>query len=127
MKDKKLSTSTFSRPTVLIFRERLLKASETFVRSQAEALERFVPFYVGSTVVKDQSVPLERTTLIGGRGPLGKLREIAFKFLGVAPHAIQRCREHNPVLIHAHFGPDGALALPLARKLGIPLLVTFHG
>ncbi len=26
----------------------------------------------------------------------------------------------GPVLLHAHFGPDGLIALPLARKLGVP-------
>ena len=30
-------------------------------------------------------------------------------------------------LIHAHFGPAGLRALPLARKLGLRLMVTFHG
>jgi glycosyltransferase involved in cell wall biosynthesis len=30
-------------------------------------------------------------------------------------------------LIHAHFGHDGILALPYARKLKIPLVVTLHG
>jgi glycosyltransferase involved in cell wall biosynthesis len=33
----------------------------------------------------------------------------------------------RPRLVHAHFGRGGALALPLARALGIPLVVTFHG
>ncbi len=32
-----------------------------------------------------------------------------------------------PALIHAHFGTDGVVALPLARRLGIPLVTTFHG
>jgi colanic acid/amylovoran biosynthesis glycosyltransferase len=30
-------------------------------------------------------------------------------------------------LLHAHFGPNGVYALPLARKLKVPLIVTFHG
>jgi glycosyltransferase involved in cell wall biosynthesis len=33
----------------------------------------------------------------------------------------------RPRLIHAHFGRGGALALPIARALGVPLVVTFHG
>src|SRR4029077_21169462 len=33
----------------------------------------------------------------------------------------------RPVVLHAHFGRGGALALPIARSLGIPLVVTFHG
>jgi len=30
-------------------------------------------------------------------------------------------------LIHAHFGPSGIEILPIARKLNIPLIVSFHG
>jgi glycosyltransferase involved in cell wall biosynthesis len=33
----------------------------------------------------------------------------------------------QPALIHAHFGPDAIAALPLSRKLALPLLATFHG
>ncbi len=35
--------------------------------------------------------------------------------------------EHRPSLIHAHFGIDGVYALPLARRLNVPLITTFHG
>lgn len=30
-------------------------------------------------------------------------------------------------LVHAHFGPDAVMAMPLAKKLNIPILATFHG
>ena len=32
-----------------------------------------------------------------------------------------------PTLIHAHFGPLAIIAAPVARSMGIPLIVTFHG
>jgi glycosyltransferase involved in cell wall biosynthesis len=35
--------------------------------------------------------------------------------------------DRAPCLIHAHFGVDGVAALPLAKKLDVPLLTTFHG
>jgi len=35
--------------------------------------------------------------------------------------------ENNIRLIHAHFGPSGIEILPLAKKLKIPLVVSFHG
>jgi glycosyltransferase involved in cell wall biosynthesis len=34
---------------------------------------------------------------------------------------------HRPSLIHAHFGVEGVYALPLAKRLKIPLVTTFHG
>jgi colanic acid/amylovoran biosynthesis glycosyltransferase len=30
-------------------------------------------------------------------------------------------------IIHAHFGVNGLVAWPLARKIGVPLVTTFHG
>ncbi len=36
-------------------------------------------------------------------------------------------QEVRPDVIHAHFGPEGVFAAPAARRLGIPLTVTFYG
>ena len=36
-------------------------------------------------------------------------------------------KNKNFNLIHAHFGPSGIEILPLAKKLKLPLLVSFHG
>ncbi len=35
--------------------------------------------------------------------------------------------DHRPSLIHAHFGIDAVYALPLANRLRVPLITTFHG
>lgn len=35
--------------------------------------------------------------------------------------------QNNVSLIHAHFGPAALEVMPVAKKLGIPLIVTFHG
>ena len=40
---------------------------------------------------------------------------------------IERMRSEGVTLIHAHFGPAGLRMLPVARALGVPLIVTFHG
>lgn len=39
----------------------------------------------------------------------------------------QQLRHDPPDILHAHFGPTGCLYLPLAQKLGRPLVVTFYG
>lgn len=36
-------------------------------------------------------------------------------------------RKIAPDVIHAHFGPEGAIVAPVAQQLGIPLVVTFYG
>jgi colanic acid/amylovoran biosynthesis glycosyltransferase len=44
----------------------------------------------------------------------------------VARKALPRITPAKPSLVHAHFGWSGRLALPLVRRLGVPLVVTFH-
>jgi glycosyltransferase involved in cell wall biosynthesis len=115
------------KPIVVVYRDHLLAPSETFVVRQAEALQRFIPYYVGSRLVRGLPLPLERTLAVNQNGFLGKGSEAVFKLWGLAPALTRRVRDLHPALIHAHFGPDGVTALPLARSLRIPLLVTFHG
>jgi colanic acid/amylovoran biosynthesis glycosyltransferase len=116
-----------TQPTLIIFCDHLLYPSETFVRAQAQALQRFTPVYVGSRRVPGLDLPPERTYTVSGGDRNGRIREVLFKLFGIAPNLVERLRALDPVLMHAHFGPDGLRALPLARKLGLPLIITFHG
>ena len=49
-----------------------------------------------------------------------------FKHFGKLP-PVPDLRALKPRLVHAHFGRGGALALPIARALKLPLVVHFHG
>lgn len=113
-------------PRVLIFRSTLLARSEAFIREQGEALERFEPWYAGCRY-GEAGVPAERSVVVNQGGAGDRLRELAFKLTGVAPGLRRRVRAIAPALVHAHFGPDAALILPLTRALGAPLVTTFHG
>jgi colanic acid/amylovoran biosynthesis glycosyltransferase len=113
-------------PTVVIFRDSLLPFSETFIPSQAESLVEFGVVYAGCRRVA--GLPLNHAPIVHFADSLaGKAEEIALKSLRWAPRMTAALKRHTPDLIHAHFGTDGAVALPLARSLNIPLLVTFHG
>lgn len=116
-----------SQPTVVIFCDHLLYPSETFIRAQAQALRGFAPVYAGSRRVRGLDLPAESTYTVSGGDTSGRIREALFKLFGIAPKFAERLRALDPVLMHAHFGPDGLRALPIARKLGVPLIVTFHG
>ncbi|AFY43982.1 glycosyltransferase [Nostoc sp. PCC 7107] len=121
-------TQGISHPAVIIFSSLLLPASQTFVRDLlGEALENFTPYYVGSRFVKGLTLPSERAIVVNRGNFPGQVVEAAFKFSGVAPKLYQKLQQINPVLINAQFGLSGVLALPLARKLKIPLLVHFRG
>ena len=98
--------------TIIVYRDRIVPRSEVqFLRRLYLAFERLRPIWVGRH---------------RGDGPLGAVERIAFKHLGLVPRA-DRLRSLRPRLVHAHFGRGGALALPLARTLGLPLVVHYHG
>lgn len=117
------------KPRVLIYAEPLLSRSMTFIRSQTEALNSFTPYYISPRYMADGlPLPKERVVVMrNGQGHFSRLTEVTFKALGFAPLFVRRLRKLRPALIHAHFGPMGLRALPLARKLAVPLVVTFHG
>src|SRR5438477_6802367 len=115
------------RPTVVIFCDHLLYLSAPFIRARAQAMRYFSPVYAGSRRVVGLDLPDASTYTINEGDTAGKIKEVLFKILGTAPHLVGRLRALDPVLVHAHFGPDGLRALPLSRQLGLPLIVTFHG
>jgi colanic acid/amylovoran biosynthesis glycosyltransferase len=112
---------------VIIFRSTLLGQSETFIRDQGEALEAFEPWYAGCRLGDGVVVPAGRRALLNAGGMAGRLRELWFKLTGVAPAYRRSLALIAPALMHAHFGPDATLILPVARSLGVPLVTTFHG
>jgi glycosyltransferase involved in cell wall biosynthesis len=115
--------------TVLIFRSDLLPSSETFVAAQAHALRRYAPVFTGlrRALTGLDLDPEECVTVTHTNTIADKLSRRIFLHAGHAPQFLRRLRQYQPALLHAHFGVDGAIALPLARQLGIPLLVTLHG
>jgi len=118
------------KPAVLIYTEPLLAPSLTFVRAQAEALREFVPCYAGARGFRGEglALPSERTIVINQKGTtIGKIKEVPLKVFGFAPIFFHRVRKFQPVLLHAHSGPNALVALPLARWLQIPLIASFHG
>ena len=112
---------------VIYFSSLLLPPSQTFIKAQGEMLQRFTAYYVGSRRVAGLDLPDARTLVINRGGVSGKMAEYLFKFSGVAPPCYRRMARLNPVLIHAQFGLSGALALPWARALRIPLVVHYRG
>ncbi len=117
------------KPGVLIYRDVLLPPSETFIKWQSSSLTRFEPYYAGLSADKGLELPDEKLFTVdeGGNFCLGAIKKLVFKYCGVDFGLSSRIARVEPKLIHAHFGTGGVTALPLARKLNIPLVVTFHG
>jgi glycosyltransferase involved in cell wall biosynthesis len=58
---------------------------------------------------------------------VGSATEYLFQRYGVSPTLLGVLRPLRPALLHAYTGVSGAHALPLARALGVPLVVSFGG
>lgn len=113
--------------TALIFRHQLFKVSEPFITQQAEHLTRFRPVYLGrsrfgSSPEGAHSFALE---------DIATQRRFSRRLWQVLTRDPRPYMDllggQRPLLLHAHFGVEGVYALPLARKLGVPLITTFHG
>lgn len=118
------------RPIALIYRVRLVYWSETFIAAQGNALERYRPVFVGlrhkaegrAYLGDAPSVTLEDHALSY------RLAKAALRAGGwITPRWRRALATYGPVVLHAHFGWESIDARALARALGIPLVVTFHG
>jgi colanic acid/amylovoran biosynthesis glycosyltransferase len=113
--------------SIILFNSHLLPPSQTFIRSLGEELKQFVPYYMGCRWVNGLELPVERVCVINSGNTGQSINETLFKILGISPKLHKAIQNINPDLIHAQFGLSGALVLPLARSLKIPLIVHFRG
>jgi len=116
---------------VLVFSHELLPLSQTFVREQVLSYQRWHGTLIGYSRDK-AGVPLEgldfrilqkdKPSLL--ERVVDKARRVTFG----APHLYaQGLRKERAALFHAHFGPAGTQSWPIAKELGLPMLVTLHG
>lgn len=115
-----------AKPQILVYRNQLLALSESFIANQARALTRYEPVLVGTRIVdRDAIRGFDTEPLAEGSDAAG---EIALKLFGRPRGAwLRRLALRSPLLLHAHFGTDGFFSGPVARRLQIPQVVTFHG
>jgi len=112
---------------LLVYRDRIVPRSEAhFLRRQYVGFRRLAPIWIGCRTDAGLADLGVEAIMLGRRGAAGALDRLAFKQFGRIPPAPDLAAL-QPRLIHAHFGRGGALALPIARALGLPLVVTFHG
>jgi len=112
---------------VAIFRHNLFRVSEPFIALQAQHLRRYRPLYLGRWRFGQPPGGTESLAL----QDLARWRAvpcIGWQMITRDPRPYQRLlKRHRPSLIHAHFGIEGVYALPLAKRLKVPLVTTFHG
>lgn len=111
--------------TFLVYADKLFSPSESFIPRAYRAFDELEPLFIGH----EERGPTPDGMRSLALGPLhGWTGEAGFKQLGlVSARLKETLAQEAPVAIHAHFGKSGAYALPLARALGLPLVVTYHG
>lgn len=103
--------------------------SQNWIHTQVKHLRKHAPYVLtGETKNLDQldQVPPHYKTF-GRSPPVRGFDRIGKAVLGYRPTFRWQLRQQSATLIHAHFGPKGYKALPLAEARGIPLITTFYG
>ena len=108
--------------TCLVFRDKLLLPSEGFIKSHYISFDRLNPVYLANKIgwradELDGAKHLTARTVFG----TALFKQTGFSMMHKSLQA------YRPKVLHAHFGRGGALALPIAQRLDIPLYVTYHG
>jgi len=114
-------------PIVGVYRWSLLAGSETFIRNQALALERYEPLFLGDQRQAGLELPADRVVVATPGRRLERAVRRRLPGYDSAGRLARACRERGVALLHAHFGPDGLSALEIARRIDVPLVVTSHG
>jgi colanic acid/amylovoran biosynthesis glycosyltransferase len=113
---------------ILIFKETVLPRSETFILAQMQALQNVSSRLIGlEEVASGLALPSPPLLLCRAHGGVAALRAKIYRKSGIAPFFHAKARREKPALLHAHFASGGLTAIPLAKSLGVPLLVTLHG
>lgn len=116
---------TEARDRLLVWRTSWLPRSNTFVRDQVRAYRGWDARSFGLIRERDPLVEPDRHVFGDGR--------VSHIALNRIPNPVQelmaarRAKSLRPRLVHAHFGTDGLRAEGVAARLGVPLVVTFHG
>ena len=119
-----------ARRSIVVFRRTILPWSETFVASQQLALTRFHPVFVGYAPDPKGArlVAGHPTILLAEHHVVPPLGKALLKYLGIVPGAWRAAiAATRPALVHAYFGSGAIPAGHLARRLGVPLVVSYLG
>lgn len=120
------TSPSLDRPTVAVWRDVWLPASETFIRDQIAAMTRWQAVRVGLQDLPDPLLPADFAPFTGA-SRIQKLRGEVLGTVGWERRYVNYLMENEVRLLHAHFGPSAIRALPVAKRAGLPMIASFHG
>jgi colanic acid/amylovoran biosynthesis glycosyltransferase len=115
-------------PNVLVFAERMLPSTQTFIPLQVEQLRRYEPTYVGLIPAgRDYPMRSQPIRLTANRSRTSRVRREIYRWTGIAPRFHNKIAQSLPNLVHAHFAEGTSTAVFLSKRLRIPLLLHLRG
>jgi colanic acid/amylovoran biosynthesis glycosyltransferase len=114
---------------VAFWRARLLPGSETFIRTQADALResRSDIFTVGIAPIRSDLSRSEDMFPYRGYNASRLINRFWFDRTRRSRALERVIVDGRPQVIHAHFGTDAGLITPIARRLRVPMVVSVYG
>jgi glycosyltransferase involved in cell wall biosynthesis len=124
-----VTTAVETPRAAVIFRKRLLPWSETFIGAQVGAMTRYHPVLAGYSRDPRGAVYIEsrQQLLLDEYSAMPAIERLLLKVGRVPPRWLAAIAATGPALVHAHFGTNAPPAILIARRLGVPVLVTYHG
>jgi colanic acid/amylovoran biosynthesis glycosyltransferase len=107
---------------VVTFVANWLPASETFVVEPLKWTKEIRTTIIAGRVTRYLAPP-EGVAL----HKLGFLDAVKLRHFSRSAKLERLLERLQPDIVHAHFGNNGAYLSPILRRLGLPLVVTFHG
>lgn len=117
-------------PKVLVYTKHALPLSATFIRGQMLHLSEWKSVLVCRSIDNNglDLSALKLRLLNNHSSILSRvLRRIRRTMKWASKSDLRVLREENGQVMHVHFGTEAVEVWPLARALGIPMLVTLHG
>lgn len=113
---------------VLVFAERMLPSTQTFIPLQVNALARYQPRYIG-LIPAEKNFPMERPPILLSkeRTRAARVRRETYRWTGIASGFHAEARESKAHILHAHFTEGGPAAVSLANATNLPLILHLRG
>jgi len=116
--------------TIAHIKDHFLPRSETFIYTLLRAVNRYRSIVIDRYARQNETLfPFDdHFSPVGRFGQwAGWVERGALRLLGRSPYLEYVLRAEDAHLLHAHFGQLGALFVPVARRLALPLITSFHG
>jgi colanic acid/amylovoran biosynthesis glycosyltransferase len=113
---------------VVVFAERVLPSTQTYIPGQVNQLHNFAPIYAG-LLPAEKNLELGQVPILlrTDRSAASKVARELYRWTGVAPSYHTRLQRVKAKLIHAHFAEGGPAAFFLSKRLNLPLILHLHG